>query len=86
MNEDTIEGKAREFTGEAKETVGRMAGDSKTEVEGKFDQARGKIQENYGAVRDGAAEVIDNVVDTVREFPVSSILIAAAIGWLLGRR
>jgi uncharacterized protein YjbJ (UPF0337 family) len=86
MNEDTIEGKARDFVGEAKETVGRMTGDRETEVEGKFDQARGKIQENYGAVRDGAAEVIDNAIDTVREYPVSSILIAAAVGWLIGRR
>ena len=86
MNEDKIEGKARGAMGDVKEAFGRVTGDTKTQGEGVIDQARGTIQENYGAARDGAAEAIDQVVDTVREYPVSSILIAAAVGWLLGRR
>ena len=86
MNEDTIEGKAFGFAEEANEAIGRKTGDQETKLEGNFDQARGKIQENYGAVRDGAAEVIDNAVDAIREFPVTSIVVAGLIGWLIGRR
>ena len=52
MDKDRIEGSARQAKGAVKEAVGKFAGDSKLEGEGKAEQVAGKIQNAVGGLKD----------------------------------
>jgi len=56
MNSDTAEGSLRDIGGKVKEAVGDIAGDSKTTLEGKADQAIGAGQKAYGTAREAVSE------------------------------
>ena len=56
MDENRIAGTVRNAQGKAKETVGRVTGDLKKQVEGKLDQAAGAAQEFYGRTADAARD------------------------------
>jgi uncharacterized protein YjbJ (UPF0337 family) len=95
MNEDRIEGAARNFGGKVQEAAGRLTGDAKTRAEGEVNQAAGKVQNLYGQAADAASEAVDaledsaaQAVDVVREFvetrPYTTALIALGVGWLIG--
>jgi uncharacterized protein YjbJ (UPF0337 family) len=60
MDKDRIEGAGKDLKGKIKEGVGKMTGDTKTEAEGKVDQAEGKTQNTFGKVKDKAREVLDD--------------------------
>ena len=49
---DRVEGAARNMGGKAKEAAGKMAGDEKLKAEGRADQARGKMQNAVGGMKD----------------------------------
>jgi len=49
---DRVEGAARNMGGKAKEAAGKMAGDEKLKAEGRADQARGKVQNAVGGMKD----------------------------------
>jgi uncharacterized protein YjbJ (UPF0337 family) len=59
MDKDRIEGAGKDLKGKIKEGVGKVTGDTKTEVEGKVDQAEGKAQNTYGGLKDKAREALD---------------------------
>lgn len=95
MNEDRIEGTARSLGGKVQEGAGRLTGDTKTRVEGQFNQAVGKAQDLYGQARDAAGEAAEAIeegagraTDLVREFietrPYTTALIALGIGLVIG--
>ena len=48
MDKDRIAGSAKEFAGKAEGAVGDMAGDAKTQAEGRFREAAGGAQNLYG--------------------------------------
>jgi uncharacterized protein YjbJ (UPF0337 family) len=52
MDEDRIEGAARNMKGKLKEGLGKMTGDAKLEGEGKADQLGGKVQNAVGGIKD----------------------------------
>lgn len=52
MDEDRIEGAARNMKGKVKEGLGKMTGDAKLEGEGKADQLSGKVQNAVGGIKD----------------------------------
>jgi uncharacterized protein YjbJ (UPF0337 family) len=52
MDKDRIVGAAHQATGAIKETVGKVTGDTKTQVEGSAEKAAGKIQNAVGGVKD----------------------------------
>jgi uncharacterized protein YjbJ (UPF0337 family) len=52
MDEDRIEGAARETKGAIKETIGKATGDAKLETEGKTDKVAGKMQNAVGGFKD----------------------------------
>ncbi len=82
---DQIQGGAREFGGRVKDAAGGLAGDSKTQAEGKYDQVAGQVQQKYGAAKDAASDGIDTLSEQVRQQPLVALLVAGAIGWVLGR-
>ena len=61
INAETAEGNLRNIGGKVKEAAGSMAGDAKTEFEGKADQAAGSAKAMYGdakeAVRNGSDQL-----------------------------
>ncbi|HZH53444.1 MAG TPA: CsbD family protein [Microvirga sp.] len=52
MDDDRVEGSAKNIKGRLKEGVGKALGDSKMETEGKMDKAEGKIQNTVGGMKD----------------------------------
>ena len=52
MDKDRIKGSATNMGGQAKESAGNLTGDSKLKSEGKMDQAKGKVQNAFGGIKD----------------------------------
>jgi uncharacterized protein YjbJ (UPF0337 family) len=52
MDEDRVKGSATNIGGKAKEAAGNLTGDSKLQGEGKADQAKGKVQNAIGGLKD----------------------------------
>jgi uncharacterized protein YjbJ (UPF0337 family) len=83
MDEDRIEGAARNFGGKVEDAVGAVTGDKATQARGQANRAAGAAQEAYG-------QAVDGVRDFASEQPFMAILsamgIGIVIGILLGRR
>ncbi|WP_244816874.1 MULTISPECIES: CsbD family protein [unclassified Caballeronia] len=77
MVQDQVEGTAQNVVGKVQDAVGALTGDSGTQVEGKARQALGSLQQTYG-------QTLDNVRSVVSDQPINGVLIAAAVGFLLG--
>lgn len=52
MDEDRIEGSAKQMKGKAKEGVGNITGDEKLKRDGEADRVEGKAQDVAGSVKD----------------------------------
>jgi len=89
MDENRIEGTARNVGGKVQEGVGRATGDVKTKTEGVINQATGAAQDLYGQTADVARETattLDNWLrNTIETQPYTTAIVALGIGWLLGR-
>lgn len=57
-DENRIAGTARNIGGKVEEGVGRLTGDTKTQIHGIADQAVGTAQDLYGQARDAAADAL----------------------------
>ncbi len=77
VNENEVEGTARDIGGKIQDAVGGLTGDAKTQAEGKMNQAAGQAQKTFGAMAD---EVLDNV----KEKPFAALAVAAGAFFLLG--
>lgn len=51
MNEDQTEGNLKQLKGKAKEALGKLTGNEKTQAEGTADRVKGKVQETVGDVK-----------------------------------
>lgn len=52
MNNDRIEGAAKQTTGALKEAAGKILGDAKLESDGTAEKIEGKIQNAVGGIKD----------------------------------
>jgi uncharacterized protein YjbJ (UPF0337 family) len=52
MDKDRVKGSATNMGGKAKEAAGNLTSDSKLKSEGKMDQAKGKVQNAVGGIKD----------------------------------
>jgi uncharacterized protein YjbJ (UPF0337 family) len=52
MNKDRIVGSGKQIKGLFKETVGKLVGDAKLQLDGTADQADGKAQNLVGTLKD----------------------------------
>ena len=52
MDNDRIEGAAKQTGGKIKEGVGKLIGDTKLQTEGQADQVEGKVQNAIGGIKD----------------------------------
>ena len=68
-----------------------MTGDTKTQASGMIDQVTGTAQRTYGKIKDQASgafgdqldEASAYIGDTVAERPLTSLLVAGAVGYAL---
>jgi|SRR4051794_23406684 uncharacterized protein YjbJ (UPF0337 family) len=67
MDKDRIAGSAKDFAGKVEGTVGSMAGDAKTQAEGRAREAAGTVQNLYGQAKDAASDVADAAVNYAKD-------------------
>ncbi len=65
MNKDIFEGNWRQFSGQIKQTWGKLTDDDMTYIEGSRDKLIGKLQERYGWSREQANKEVD---ERMRQF------------------
>jgi uncharacterized protein YjbJ (UPF0337 family) len=96
MNEDRLGGTAKNLGGKIEEGVGRATGDTGAQARGQMKQAEGSVQDLYGQAKESAGDAIEaacrmpgSVEDTIRHYienrPYTTVVIALALGWLIGR-
>lgn len=56
VDNDRVEGSAKNLGGKVKEAVGKVTGDEKLKREGQTDQVKGKVQNIVGGVKDKLRE------------------------------
>ena len=71
MDTDRITGAAQELGGSAKDTIGGLTGDAKTQAEGKMDKVSGQAQSMFGQAKDAVRDAASNL-DTGRVYEQSS--------------
>ena len=59
MDKDRIAGSAKDFAGKVEGSVGDIAGDAKTQAEGRVREATGTAQNLYGQAKDTVREATD---------------------------
>jgi uncharacterized protein YjbJ (UPF0337 family) len=89
MDENRVEGTARNLGGKVQEGVGKVTGNARTQAEGIANQAAGAAQDLYGQAAETARETASSFENALRHTietqPYTSALVAVGIGWLLGR-
>ncbi|GKS75975.1 CsbD family protein [Acidovorax sp. SUPP950] len=68
MNEDTVKGNWKQFTGKIKEQWGKLTDDDLDVAAGKRDQFLGKLQERQGLAKDAAEKELKSWQDRHPEF------------------
>jgi len=71
---DRFEGATRDLGGRMQQTVGETVGDMKTQATGLYNQAAGQAQQQAAKLS-----------DVIKEQPLVAVLIAAGVGYLIGR-
>jgi uncharacterized protein YjbJ (UPF0337 family) len=66
MNWDQVEGKWKQFKGQAKEKWGKLTDDDLDVIDGRRQQLVGMIQERYGIAREVAEKQADEFVKTLK--------------------
>jgi uncharacterized protein YjbJ (UPF0337 family) len=89
MDENRLEGTARNLGGKIQEGVGRATGDTKAKTEGLLNQTAGTAQDLYGQTADVARQTATTLDawlrNTIETQPYTTAVAALGIGWLLGR-
>jgi uncharacterized protein YjbJ (UPF0337 family)/ElaB/YqjD/DUF883 family membrane-anchored ribosome-binding protein len=85
MDENRVEGTARNVGGKVQEGFGKVTGNAHTQGEGLANQAAGAAQDLYGQAADAATGFEKILRRTIETQPYTSAIVALGIGWLLGR-
>lgn len=59
VDDDRVEGAARNVGGKIKEGVGKAVGDEKLKREGQVDQVKGRAENAIGGIKDATREKLD---------------------------
>ncbi len=95
MTDQRIEGAALQTEGQIQNGAGRLAGDSKMQIDGKLKEVKGKALDAYGRVIDGLDGLVDKApaqyqgrarqgLDFARRKPLLTTGIVAGLAVLLG--
>ena len=89
MDENRLEGTARNLGGKIEDQVGRATGDTKIRAEGLLNEAAGAAQDAFGQTADVARQTATTLNSWLRNSietqPYTTAIVALGIGWLVGR-
>ena len=96
MTDQRIDGAADTLEGKAQNGLGRLTGDSKLQLEGRFNEYKGKAKDAYGRVIDGLDGLVAKApveyqdrarqgLDFARRKPLLTTGIVAGIALILSR-
>lgn len=85
MDDNELKGGVNKVAGRVQGVAGDVLGDAKTSTEGRFREAAGVIQENYGAAAETVRGFSEELTERIHESPLLAVLAAAGLGYLLGR-
>jgi uncharacterized protein YjbJ (UPF0337 family) len=77
MDENRVEGAARNFGGKLQDAVGAITGDADTQARGQVNRAAGAAQEAYGQAMDG-------VRGFATDQPIAALVTALGVGVIIG--
>jgi uncharacterized protein YjbJ (UPF0337 family) len=77
MDENQVKGAGRRVIGRIESAAGTLAGSTRTRLNGKARAVAGEVQQNYGTALDAARGF-------TAEQPITALLAAAGIGFLVG--
>lgn len=94
MTDEQINGTASQVQGKAQKAFGKLVGDQKLEVEGAYNDAKGKSLEQFGKAMDAVDRLVEKapenyrpkareVAAAAREKPLLTTLSVAGVGLLL---
>lgn len=101
MTDERINGTAESITGQAKGRFGSLIGDQKLQLEGAFEDAKGRSLDTFGRAMDGLDGLVSrapaniqpqarSAIEAARQRPLLTTLAVAGLGLLLagaaGRR
>ncbi|HLJ15652.1 MAG TPA: PqqD family peptide modification chaperone [Bryobacteraceae bacterium] len=66
MNWDQMEGKWKQYKGQAREKWGKLTDDDLDVIDGRRQQLVGRIQERYGIAREAAEKQADEFLKTLK--------------------
>jgi len=67
MNWDQVEGKWKQYKGQAKEKWGKLTDDDLDVIDGRRQQLVGKLQERYGTAKEVAEKQADEFAKSLKE-------------------
>ncbi len=85
MNQDQVAGAAQRVAGKLQAEVGDLTGDAKSQVEGRARDHYGEAQQALGNLKQSLGDLTSILREQVRETPFAALLVAGALGWLIGR-
>lgn len=83
VDENRIEGAAKNLGGKLQDTVGGITGDSETQVRGQANQVAGTAQNAFGSAMDTASDWSGSVAETAKDRPLTALLVAMSVGFVL---
>jgi len=60
MNKDQLKGQMKDMGGKAREKAGEITGNNEQRAKGMANQAEGKLQNEWGEVKDDVREAVDD--------------------------
>jgi uncharacterized protein YjbJ (UPF0337 family) len=67
MNEDRVEGAAKNFAGKTESTFGNVTGDKDSQASGRTREMAGKAQNLYGQAKDAVQDAADKATDYAKD-------------------
>ena len=74
MDENRVTGAAREAAGKVQGAAGSLMGSDRIQARGEANEMQGQVENALG-----------QLADSIREQPLTSVLVGLGIGWVLGR-
>lgn len=83
-NSHTANGRAEEMSGRFREAYGTLTDDQEMEAHGARQRLKGRARRAYGEARHRVEDAADNMGRAVSDQPIPAVMIAAALGFVLG--
>lgn len=84
MNEYQMKGAVGDMAGRVQGAAGALSDEPAVELRGKARETVGKLQGAYGDAVNAVSDAGDTVMRAIRANPLASVLIAGAVGCMLG--